>query len=157
MELIRQFGENETVGEYEYIPEKHPMDIDKFLRLKASKVIFKQLKKLGSDNCYKISIELNVLFRKLLDTDITSDPWFHSEKFACIYSRWDYKQAIREACKKIYACAENFLQEGSGWVFENILKMKVIIARFKPLTGGCYSELPLKIRQKKSGSECDRL
>jgi hypothetical protein len=142
MELLRQFGENESVGEYEYIHNKHHMDVDKFLPLEASKVIFNQLKKLGSANCYKFSIELNVRFRKILEVDITSDPWFHLEKFTCIYSRWDCKQAITEACKKIYACAENFLQDGSGWVFENILKMKVIIARFIPLSGGCYSELP---------------
>ena len=149
MNLKVAFGNKGIAREYEYSNIKFEHDLELFLEKEARMVIIKELKKF-ENKCWKISVHVNVRFRKLVDHDVTSEPWFQSEKVFCIYSKWDWNVALTNAFTKIYTSVDSFLTEGSSWVFQKILGMRVILANFKPLSGGCPDMLPAKIQRKRA-------
>jgi hypothetical protein len=51
---------------------------------------------------------------------------------------------------KMNATLENFTQLGSGWVVVSVYYFWLDIARYQPLQGGSYVELPQGLKQKKA-------
>ena len=46
---------------------------------------------------------------------------------------------------KRFAACQEFQKEGSGWVVDEVLHLKLLIGKHKPLKGSQYFELPKKI------------
>ena len=44
---------------------------------------------------------------------------------------------------------ETYIREGSGWVLAGILEVLIKGAKYDPLAGRCYRELPTNLKTKK--------
>ena len=47
--------------------------------------------------------------------------------------------------KKMYTKCQEFQKEGSGWTVDEVLHLKLLIGKYKPLKSSQYFELPKKI------------
>ena len=45
----------------------------------------------------------------------------------------------------MFAACQEFQKEGSGWAVDEVLHLKLLIGKYKPLKGSQYFELPKKI------------
>ena len=45
---------------------------------------------------------------------------------------------------------EAWSERGSGWIMDKILKAFINVARYQPMRGGSYMELPTKLKNKKA-------
>ena len=78
---------------------------------------------------------------------VSIQPRFLSNAQAC------YAEGIRaklhRAMKQIVEHFDTFISEGSGWMLEKVLSLRLKVIRFKPFAGGCKStKLPGAIAGK---------
>ena len=149
MDLLNQFSN--VAFEYVYLPQKYPFDLTLFLYKEALKVVGQKLRKLHTKGkCFKISLEVQVKFRKMADHSIESNPWFKSENMICLYTTMEWRSKMKTAFEKIETSANNYLTDGSDWTFQRVQEFRAKIALFQPLSGGCYRQLPANIKRKKA-------
>ena len=53
--------------------------------------------------------------------------------------------SIDQSYLKMFAACQEFQKEGSGWVVDEVLHLKLLIGKYQPLKGSQYFELPKKI------------
>ena len=53
--------------------------------------------------------------------------------------------SIDQSYLKMFAACQEFQKEGSGWAVDEVLHLKLLIGKYKPLKGSVYFELPKKI------------
>ena len=53
--------------------------------------------------------------------------------------------SIDQSYLKMYTDCQEFQKEGSGWAVDEVLHLKLLIGKYKPLKGSQYFELPKKI------------
>ena len=58
--------------------------------------------------------------------------------------------SIDQSYLKMFAACQEFQKEGSGWVVDEVLHLKLLIGKYKPLKGSQYFELPKKIAKSHS-------
>ena len=58
--------------------------------------------------------------------------------------------SIDQSYLKMFAACQEFQKEGSGWVIDKVLHLKLLIGKYKPLKGSQYFELPKKIAKSHS-------
>ena len=61
-----------------------------------------------------------------------------------------YAEPLRELHKRIKQANATYIREGSGWVFAGILEVLIKGAKYDPLAGRCYRELPKYLKAKKT-------
>ena len=108
----------------------------------------------------KFQIALNV---KLATQSMAEDggrvsiqPWFLSNAQAC-YAEGIHAK-LHRAMKQIVEHIDTFIPEGSGWMLEKVLSLRLKVVRFKPFAGGCKStKLPGAIAGKQAciSFECE--
>ena len=52
--------------------------------------------------------------------------------------------SIDQSYLKMFTACQEFKKEGSGWVVDEVLHLKLLIGKYKPLKGSQYFELPKK-------------
>ena len=94
---------------------------------------------------------INARYVKVSDDDerITSEPVFRSETVAAVNEE-DVEEQLAEAMRVVYTAAEDFLAEGSGWSFEEVLSIVVHTVAYQPLMGNSYVKTPEFIAKKKA-------
>lgn len=150
MKELRKFSD---VGfEYVHFPRRrYQFDLNAFLHREAKKQVLEQLDILqAKGKCFKLGLEVQVKFQKLTDPTIETLPWFKSANMICLYTRSEWRRVVTEALNKIETCAFNYLTEGSDWTFHGIQEFRAKIAIFLPLSGSCYTYLPLAVRRKRA-------
>ena len=76
-------------------------------------------------------------------------PYFSSKPYT-ILSPHDIENAIEEGHQRIDSQIDKWTKEGSGWVVTRVMCLYVNIAKYQPLTGSSYMELPDTLKSKKA-------
>ena len=116
------------------------------------KRVYKILKKhLKKHKTIKWYLTLNV---ELAKTDSegeikTASPYFTNK---CIISlhKSELKKQISNAYEVLYDRFATWMRDGSGWFLEEIIKLLVNVASYKPLKGTSYFKLPNHLLRKKA-------
>ena len=165
MELIKEFG-NGLGQQWGYIPKKYVHDLGLFLRKELKDVFQRQMKHLmnRTGNAYKYHFEVKVEFSKLVvklnDLGVelneyerrTTDPWFTTSTCRIYYLK-EIPDLWENNIKEIDAKFDAFIHQGSGWVFERVIEMRLTTAEFVPFSGG-HQEHPLLPRAIKMKRAC---
>ena len=53
-----------------------------------------------------------------------------------------------EARRRLRECIEEFVREGSGWIFDRIIRLEMSVVGFNPLAGSGWIDLPEKLKRK---------
>ena len=75
---------------------------------------------------------------------VRNNPSFNSEMRNVLHIN-DYDDIYDEATNKIMESMGKFLQNGSGWHFERVLKFNVIVMEYHPIRVGSYIPIPYSI------------
>ena len=75
-------------------------------------------------------------------------PYFASKPLM-ITSQQDIEPVIRQAHQRIDSQIDKWTTEGSGWAVIRVMCLYVNIAKYQPLTGSSYVELPPTLKHKK--------
>jgi hypothetical protein len=168
--LAASFGPN-AAQKYEYSPvERHQNDLLLFISRVAKPLIQRQVSKAiakAADRAVKFHAELQLRFSKLVPstnedgkteyTEHTAEPWFKSTMQNVfsgnpLMSETELQSHFGNIMEKV----DLFHHEGSGWVFEKILSLRLYIVVYMPFSGGGRTPraycclLPEKIRHKKA-------
>ena len=124
---------------FEYIikaTKSNQGDLDIFLAY--FKPIYKLLRKLVRKYHHiKFHLAVNVKLGKFTLADqqyMSIRPWFVSP-MQTAYARGN-KQKLLGAFRQIIGFYDGFIQQGSGWMLEKVLSVRVKVARYKPFTRG---------------------
>ena len=132
---------------YTHVPEKAMGTVSFFGRIFPALVAL--LTGELSFHQYKVSLVLKVEMTKGDGKTKVQTPYFASKPYT-ILSQHDIENAIEEAHRNIDAQMDKWTREGSGWVVTRVLCLYVNIAKYQPLTGSSYMELPKYLQTKKA-------
>ena len=138
----------------------HRYDLEVFLADNKN-ALFRLLQKiLQSLKHIKFQIALNVKLAKQSMVEgegrVSIQPWFLSNAQACYTEGICSK--LHRAMKQIVEHFDTFISEGSGWMLEKVLSLRLKVVRFRPFAGGCKStKLPGAIARKQAciSFECE--
>ena len=134
---------------YTHVPEKAMGTVSFFgwifpalVALLTSELCFHQ---------YKVSNVLKVEMTKTTADGKTKvqTPYFSSKPFVIVRPE-DIDEAIDKCHQAIDAQIEKWTCQGSGWVVTRVLCLYVNIAKYQPLKGSSYVELPKYLQTKKA-------
>ena len=130
---------NGTVLEFTYRPTQYKYDVETFLYREGRLKILKTLRRLMRHEHLdvKIQLSLQIQISKLQEdtTTITITPWFNSEALA-VYSVDALKLSVLTPIKTILNNWDSFIHLGSGWIVDEIMKLKLTVCKYHPLRGG---------------------
>ena len=98
---------------------------------------------------FKYQITLKVLLSKYKE--------YREREFTAVYSNCttkrviDSKYDLDKSFEEVFNRFDNWIYEGSGWIFESIDSEHVKISIFSPLPRSSYNELFNKLRNSKKG------
>ena len=104
---------------------------------------------------YKVSLVLKVEMTKTTPDGKSKvqTPYFSSKPYT-ILSQHDIENAIEEGHQRIDSQIDKWTKEGSGWVVSRVVclyvNLYVNIAKYQPLKGSSYIELPKYLQTKKA-------
>ena len=98
---------------------------------------------------YKVSLVMKVEMTKGDGKTKVQTPYFASKLFVILRPE-DIDEAIDKGHQAIDAQMDKWTKEGSGWVVTRVLCLYVNIAKYQPLTGSSYMELPDTLKSKKA-------
>ena len=100
---------------------------------------------------YKVSLVLKVEMTKAQGDGKrkVQQPYFSSKPYT-ILSQHDIENAIEEGHQRIDSQIDKWTKEGSGWVVNRVICLYVNIAKYQPLKGSSYIELPKYLQTKKA-------
>ena len=150
MNLSREFANGEG-RDYSYNNIVKEEDLSLFLRTEAKEVLYTQLKQCGIN--IKFFVYVNVRFNKFEENDIkTSEPWFSNESPAILYNDSEINRLLEEIFSEIQVKFDSFIQNGSGFYFDKVLGLSLVICKFQPLAGGVDNVpiLPLALRNRRA-------
>ena len=100
---------------------------------------------------FKVSLVLKVEMTKAQGDGKrkVQQPYFSSKPYT-ILSQHDIENAIEEGHQRIDSQIDKWTKEGSGWVVNRVICLYVNIAKYQPLKGSSYIELPKYLKDKKA-------
>ena len=126
---------------------------DPIIQLKASELSIKDLFKdlLNEINIrFKYQIILSILLSKVSsDGNIEYSPvYFNSRTKAVInFDKFGLDQSFQEILYR----TDNWINEGSGWIIEEIRNQYLNVSAYSPLIGSKYIELPNELKHSRKG------
>ena len=75
--------------------------------------------------------------------------YFHSKTYINL-EKTDVKVFLKEMIMEILGNIINYQKKGSGWYFNEVIRLEIHIVEYKPMEGGTYIPLPEFITKKKS-------
>ena len=132
---------------YTHVPEKAMGTVSFFGRIFPALVAL-----LTSELCfhqYKVSLVLKVEMTKGDGKTKVHTPYFASKPFVILRPE-DIDEAIEEGHRNIDTQMDKWTREGSGWTVTKVLCLYVNIAKYQPLKGSSYIELPKYLQTKKA-------
>ena len=99
---------------------------------------------------FKYQITVKILFKIYKSTEIElSQVYFNSITETVTNHQLDFENASREISYNI----ERWVNEGSGWIIENIHSQDINISTFKSLSGSLYIKLPAELKNLKRANQ----
>ena len=132
---------------YTHVPEKAMGTVSLFGRIFPALVAL--LTGELSFHQYKVSLVMKVEMTKGDGKRKVQQPYFASKPYT-ILSQHDIENAIAKAQSAIETNIDKWTREGSGWVVTRVMCLYVNIAKYQPLTGSSYMELPDTLKSKKA-------
>ena len=132
---------------YTHVPEKAMGTVSLFGRIFPALVAL--LTGELSFHQYKVSLVMKVEMTKGDGKTKVQTPYFASKPYT-ILSQHDIENAIAKAQSAIETNIDKWTREGSGWVVTRVMCLYVNIAKYQPLTGNSYMELPDTLKSKKA-------
>ena len=127
-------------------------DLDLFLANNFDNIYYLVQKLIKKYHHLKIQLALNVKLGKFTLAEkryVTIRPWFCSSLIT-VYARGT-KSKLRNALRQIIGFFDGFIEQGSGWILDKVLAIRLKAARFKLFKGGCKGrKLPLSVQRKKA-------
>ena len=124
---------------------------DPIVQLKASELSIKDLFKdlLNEIKGFKYQITLSILLSKIRsDGNIEYSPvYYNSGTKTVINDKFSLDQSFQEILYRI----DNWINEGSGWIIEEICNQYVNISAYSPLIGSTHIKLPDELKHSKKG------
>ena len=136
---------------YEYKPEECAViDIPSLFTEVYTALIALLLTELGKQQ-YKCSLIVQLAFYKPYRQTITdwACPYFQSKPMA-ILKEEDIEPFLADAHAQLDKHVDKFTNNGSGWTLESVMSLSVNIAKYAPLKGSSYIELPKYLKDKKA-------
>ena len=96
---------------------------------------------------FSIALRVSLHKEKNYGTSAYADPPFWSTQQAVLKAA-DVDDALDNAIAKVLLGLENYMRDGSGWAIDRVLELFLNIARYQPLRGGSYIDLPASIKKK---------
>lgn len=118
--------------------KKLKQKIEEFLSLKIA------------DSPRKWYLTTQICFQKPSSEDelIEIKAYFHSNTHILLQST-KISEQVENACKNLENFISNYVELGSGWVFEKVISLQLNLAKYKPLAAGTYIPLPPALSKKK--------
>ena len=132
---------------YTHVPEKAMGTVSLFGRIFPALVAL--LTGELSFHQYKVSLVMKVEMTKGDGKTKVQTPYFASKPYT-ILSQHDIENAIAKAQSAIKTNIDKWTCQGSGWVVTRVMCLYVNIAKYQPLTGSSYMELPDTLKSKKA-------
>ena len=87
-----------------------------------------------------------------LDRETVEDIWFDSSVHSILtFSKTKITNAVTSCIADALSSYDCFVRDGSGWVFHQVLTVKITFLKYKVFRGGCFtSQLPVKFRTMRS-------
>ena len=136
---------------YEYKPEECAvMDLPNLFIEVYTALTALLLTELGKQQ-YKCSLIVQLAFYKPINQTTTdwACPYFQSKPMA-ILKKEDIDQFLADAHDQLDKHVDKFTNNGSGWTLESVMSLSVNIAKYAPLKGSSYIELPKYLKDKKA-------
>ena len=136
---------------YEYKPEEAAViDIPNLFIEVYTALIALLLTELGKQQ-YKCSLIVQLAFYKPFNQTTTdwACPYFQSKPMA-ILKEEDIEPFLADAHAQLDKHVDKFTNNGSGWTLESVMSLSVNIAKYAPLKGSRYIELPKYLKDKKA-------
>ena len=136
---------------YEYKPEERVvMDLPNLFIEVYTALIALLLTELGKQQ-YKCSLIVQLAFYKPFNQTTTdwACPYFQSKPMAILREE-DVEPFLADAHAQLDKHVEKFTSNGSGWTLESVMSLSVNIAKYTPLKGSSYIELPKYLKDKKA-------
>ena len=98
---------------------------------------------------FKCKTTLSILLRKIRsDGNIEYSPvYFNSTTKTVINDEYGLDQSFQEILYRI----DNWINEGFGWIIEEIHNQYLNVSAYSPLNGNTYTELPNELKHSKKG------
>ena len=88
------------------------------------------------------------MLKKYKGTEIEfSVVYFNSTTKALINYKFDLDKSFQEIVYR----TDNWINEGSGWIFKSVDSQYINISTFRPLSGSSYIKLPVELTNSKKG------
>ena len=122
---------------------------DPLVQLKASKQSIIDLFKDRLNEGFKYRLTLSVLLSKIKsDRNVEYSPiYFNSTTKIVINDKYYLDQSFQEELGRI----DNWINEGSGWIIEEIHNQSLNVSSYSPLIGSTCIELPNELKHPKKG------
>ena len=147
VEISKAFKRYARSYKVEIVDHKDPL-----AQLEASKSSIKDLFKdlLNEMKGFKYQITINVLLSKEKENEnIEHAPvYFNSATKIVINSEFNLEKSFQEI---LYRIDNEWINEGSGWIFESINGEYVNIFIYSPLVGNTFVELPNELKNSRKG------
>ena len=136
--------------EYIYTPTSKLTDVESYLYKEGLKKIRSTVKyKISQLQNIKFQLSLQVELKRWKDNELLKiQPWFNS-KVVSVIGKNSIRDLLLNVFEHIIQGYDTFLEHGSGWTFHQLLSLKLSVAKYQPLKGGCTShKLPKVISRK---------
>ena len=170
-ELLSESPDNKQKSEG-LLFERTPFAIGNFLRgyvmnvpsdhdyAKDAKILFDGTQKILKDKLidelkelkgvkFQLALEAELIEQNSNGEDVIAISRFN-DKIMAFIDETQIDDEIKEAKYEILKRIENFMREGSGCIFERVLRLYLNIARYQPIHGSSYIDLPQKIKRKQA-------
>ena len=115
---------------------------------RAVRLLKELLLKKGAIKWY-MSVNCKLVKSNVDGDEISCEPYFTSRCSSVLIDN-QINGSVEEALGKILNDLDNYLKNGSGWALEKVLKVYINVARYKPLKGHSFIELPRKLKNTKA-------
>ena len=141
---------------FQYTQVKNKYDLINFLHKEAKNVLKAQMKshyEMHPDSSWKYHFEVKVRFDKIEEGEKVrvTDTWFNTTT-TTLHHLTELKQLLLKNFQEIENKFDAFVFQGSGYIFDQILKLTLTVARFIPLSGGSKTHLLPSDVLKKHGA-----
>ena len=98
----------------------------------------------------KFNLSFTITFNKFKDDELVyATPYFNLGTHIILHEG-DIEEKINLSEQKIVKRVEEFLQDGSGWVYDETVEISLKVYKYKPPRGGKYFPIPSWIKNKKA-------
>ena len=125
---------------------------DVLIQLNSSKANIKDLfgVLLREIEGFKYNITMNITLSKYKGNGDT-DPSVYFNSLIKTVINYNFKHLVHKCFEELLFRAENWINEGSGWIIDQINGEYLNISKYSPLSGSTYIKLPDKLNHRKKG------